>query len=73
VCHTHKSLHGHSEHGLSFRLLLPLLKCTANIQQALINANGYRVFCMKEFSDTPLLHPHLMSDAILSECPSAAV
>ena len=30
-------------------------------------------FCMEKFNSTPLPHMHSMSDAILSDCPSAAI
>jgi len=44
-----------------------------NIRQVLMNANGCHFFHMEEFSDTPLLRKHSQSDAILSDCSSAAI
>ena len=44
-----------------------------NIQQASIDVSGCNLFFMEEFSDTPFLHPHSMSNTVLSDCPSAAV
>ena len=44
-----------------------------NVQQVSVNVSGCCFFCMEEFSYTPLLRPYFMSDAILSDCPSAAI
>ena len=34
---------------------------------------GAIFFCVEDFSVTPLLHTHCQSDAIVSDCPSAAI
>ena len=44
-----------------------------NVQQALMNVNGYNSFHMEEFNRTPLLGKYSMLDAILSEFPSDAI
>jgi len=38
-----------------------------------MNVNGCHFFFMEKFSFTPLLHPHFIVNAILSDCPSAAI
>ena len=38
-----------------------------------MNVSGCSVFCMEEFSDTPLLHMHFCVGCHLSDCPSAAI
>jgi len=63
--HGMTALHDHSrQHGLSFTLQSPLLKCTThnltvlpytvvsrNVQQTSVTVSGCNVFCMEEFSD----------------------
>jgi hypothetical protein len=38
-----------------------------------MNVIGRNFFLMEEFNYTPLFHTHFHVDAILSDCPSAAV
>ena len=70
--HVVTDVHGWPEHGLSFLLLLPLLKGTTplpycahihcsvciNTRQALMNISRC-FFCIEEFTSTPLLHLHV--------------
>jgi len=44
-----------------------------SIQQASININGCHFSHMDEFSGTLVLHMYFMLDAILLDCPSAAI
>jgi len=76
VCHTCKNLHGCLECGLSFTLLLPLLRCahfhcliSRNVQQASVNVNGCHFFSAwrNSFAHLCFLHTS-MSDSMLSHC-----
>ena len=44
-----------------------------NVQQVSMDVSGCYFFCMEKFNSTPLLHMHFHSDAILSDCSSAAI
>ena len=80
ACHAHKNLHGCLKHGFSFMSLLPLLKCTTlshcthilclvfiNIQHAQFFPHEGLRWCIFALIYTS------MSDAISSDCPSAAI
>lgn len=70
--HGATAVHGHREHGLSFMLLLLLLKCTPYCLTVLMSAvwspqmfvkclwmsAGAIFYCMKEFNSVSLLHTH---------------
>jgi len=54
-----------THHPLPHCAHIHCLACV-NAQHEFMNVSGCHFFCVEEFSITPLLHPHFMSDTILS-------